>query len=655
VVFLSGTPHQGNMSRFENLLRLLKGEKEPDSAISGRVIYRTKEDVRDWNEAPLFPGRKVAPPIVVDLGPEYREWIDRIHEFFAPPRAGSPMSESRRRSVNWRCAQALQWAASSLQADLGYLVRQAIRAGWTPAKQSTLVEALHALRPYRMGPPNEPAEVLFTRILKEIDRPDEDADIEDIEDPDDAFLDPDGPTLDSLLHEGIRLLRSSPDDKWSMLKKHILDLAGDEKIVLFAQPIETVTALAGYLERITGVRPALIVGGQDDTTRQRAIDSFRRPDGPRYLVSSRAGGEGINLQVSRRLVHLDVPWNPMDMEQRVGRVHRCGSRQTILVDTLVVKDSREEVAYRVARDRLAQIAHMLVDPEKFERLFSRVISLIPPEEFIGVIVHKGEDGLSDDQEKKLAEMVRLGYQSWSDFNRRFATQDHAIRELNPGLASWDDLRRFLVDHAGGVLVEGFHALRFTQPDPAAEPVSFETCVPVVRLANGTHYAGQGHEGMPVSSPDGVKVASLGLNLPIVAEALRKVALSNGITGAAHLRWSDIRPRAPVAATLGVLVLLRQTLRSEGSRWVEHGLELRCYHVDEAGEWGEWTEGDRAVALSGLLKAIVRRDPHADGPLLDLLEKGETERITALRMPTDDDRARNMRHAVFPLLAAVIST
>jgi superfamily II DNA or RNA helicase len=654
VVFLSGTPHQGNMSRFENLLKLLKHDDEPDGAMAGRVIYRTKEDVRGWDGEPLFPGRKVAKPLVVDLGPEYREWIEQIHDFFAPPKAGSPMSEPRRRSANWRCAQALQWAASSLQAGLGYLVRQAVRAGWTPSKRRVLAEALLALRPYRMGPTDEPVDVLFDRIRKEIDRQKQAADIEDIEDSVDYSLDPDYPTLDSLLGDGIRLLRSSHDDKWSILADRILNPAGDEKIVLFAQPVETVTALAGYLERTTGVRPALIVGGQDDATRQREIDSFRKADGPRYLVSSRAGGEGINLQVSRRLVHLDVPWNPMDMEQRVGRVHRFGSRQTILVDTLVVKNSREEAAYRVARERLANIAHMLVDPEKFETLFSRVMSLIPPEEFIGVMVHRPGEGLSDDQEKKLAEMVRLGYQSWSDFSHRFAAQQRAIRGLSPGLATWDDLRRFLVEQAGCVRVEGFRALRFAQPDSAGEPVAFERSVPVVRHPDGTHYVGQEHDGMPVSRRDGVKVEALGLNVPIVAEALRKVALSIVPTGAAHLRWSETRPRAPVAATFGVLVLLRQALRSEGSRWVEHGLELHCYHVAESGVWSEWIEGDRNAAICGLLKAIVRRDPHPDGPLLDILVKCEAERIHALRMPTDDDRARNMRHTVLPLLAAVIS-
>ena len=160
------------------------------------MIYRTKEDVRDWDGQPLFPGRHVAPPVVVDLGPDYRDWIERIHDYFSPGDGAAKASTARRRSADWRCAEALQWAASSPQAGLGYLVRQAIRAGWTCQDRLALAEALRAIRPYRMGPPDEPIERLFERISKEIDRQKREADVEDIEELDDESPDPDAPTLD---------------------------------------------------------------------------------------------------------------------------------------------------------------------------------------------------------------------------------------------------------------------------------------------------------------------------------------------------------------------------------------------------------------------------------------------------------------------------
>ena len=164
--------------------------------------------------------------------------------------------------------------------------------------------------------------------------------------------------------------------------------------MLFAQPIETVSAFAHYLERTYGVRPAVIIGGQTDQARQEEIDRFWRPNGPQFLVSSRAGGEGINLQVARRLVHMDVPWNPMDLEQRVGRVHRFGSRETVLLDTLVMRDSREEEAYAVADQKLRMITKALVPKDQFDALFSRVMTLIPPEELQEALLRRRDDELA---------------------------------------------------------------------------------------------------------------------------------------------------------------------------------------------------------------------------------------------------------------------
>ena len=193
---------------------------------------------------------------------------------------------------------------------------------------------------------------------------------------------------------------------------------------MFAQPIETITAFAHYLERTYGVRPAVIIGGQSDQERQEEIDRFWRPSGPQFLVSSRAGGEGINLQVARRLVHIDVPWNPMDLEQRVGRVHRFGSRATVLVDTIVMRDSREEEAYAVADQKLRMIAKALVPPDRFDALFSRVMTLIPPEELQDVLLRRrGESGVDVE---KIAQLVQEGFNKWKAFHDKYSSEQKKI-------------------------------------------------------------------------------------------------------------------------------------------------------------------------------------------------------------------------------------
>jgi len=90
------------------------------------------------------------------------------------------------------------------------------------------------------------------------------------------------------------------------------------------------------------------------------------------------------MQRARRLIHLDVPWNPMELEQRIGRIHRFGSRKTILVDTVVAAGSREVDMYRIAREKLAMIASHL-DPEQLRLCLVGVMSLVPPKELEDIL------------------------------------------------------------------------------------------------------------------------------------------------------------------------------------------------------------------------------------------------------------------------------
>jgi hypothetical protein len=68
---------------------------------------------------------------------------------------------------------------------------------------------------------------------------------------------------------------------------------------------------------------------------------FKAPDGPRVLICTAAGREGINLQHARVLFNFDLPWNPMDLEQRIGRIHRYGQSDTAQIYNLVLSDTIE--------------------------------------------------------------------------------------------------------------------------------------------------------------------------------------------------------------------------------------------------------------------------------------------------------------------------
>lgn len=74
-----------------------------------------------------------------------------------------------------------------------------------------------------------------------------------------------------------------------------------------------------------------VLKGGDHGAKVAAERRFKRPDGPRVLISTAAGREGINLQLARVLFNHDLPWNPMDLEQRIGRIHRYGQAYTAQV------------------------------------------------------------------------------------------------------------------------------------------------------------------------------------------------------------------------------------------------------------------------------------------------------------------------------------
>ncbi len=652
LLMLSGTPHQAHQDRFENLLGLLKTREEPKTKLSGRVIYRTKEDVRDWDGNPLFPKRQVNPPLIVDLSENHREWLDAIFQYFAP-NAGYFASQ-KDRALNWRCAQALQWASSSPNAGLGYLVRQAIRGGWKLSK-SPMREAFTALRPYRNGPADEPVERLYERILREINQQAKESDFDDLEDIEGQAGNSDS-ELGELISTGVDLVNSPRQPKWEKLWAEVIMPAGAEKVVLFAQPIETVMALAQWLKKKTGRQPALIIGGQTDAERGVQVSNFRSHQGPQFLVSSKAGGEGINLQIARRLVHIDVPWNPMDMEQRIGRVHRFGSKETIIVDTLVVSGTREERMWNVARSKLRSVAQIMVEPEKFEALFSRVMSLVAPEEIQEIFVGDPSGNVSEEDSEKLSTLVVAGFERWQQFDKRFSETQREIKQMNPGLAEWQDVGWFLKEYGGTEDESGISITRF-RFDQNNVVLSSNEPAGVLRFRNGSlGYLGN-LEGAPLDGPEAQKVTGIGLNETRVLEVIRQHALPDMPTGAANLRWgadSDniVELLGKSAVVLAFVVQQIQFDAFGGSKCTLN--ELVIYGGKFGSEQISVINGkDKKLLISALQKVGIRARP-TNGLDFNWITAKERELGTLLFKPTPEQLKQKIRIAVWPILAAHIT-
>jgi superfamily II DNA or RNA helicase len=135
------------------------------------------------------------------------------------------------------------------------------------------------------------------------------------------------------------------------------------RAVVFTRRKETQHAIGEALQR-AGVAAGFIRGGEARQN-QAAIERFRaKPPGVHVLVSTDAGAEGINLQVANFLVNYDLPWNPMVVEQRIGRLQRLNSEHRhVAIVNLVAAGSVEERIVAWLLEKLQAVAQALGDVE----------------------------------------------------------------------------------------------------------------------------------------------------------------------------------------------------------------------------------------------------------------------------------------------------
>ena len=124
-----------------------------------------------------------------------------------------------------------------------------------------------------------------------------------------------------------------------------------EKVVVFTGFRATLEMLAAAVGE-AGLDAALYHGGLGRQQKEAVISAFQ---GPRpVLLTTEAGGEGRNLQFCHVLVNFDLPWNPMQIEQRLGRIHRIGQTRDVVLHNLVTRGTLEGTpsVNRVERLRL---------------------------------------------------------------------------------------------------------------------------------------------------------------------------------------------------------------------------------------------------------------------------------------------------------------
>jgi superfamily II DNA or RNA helicase len=131
-----------------------------------------------------------------------------------------------------------------------------------------------------------------------------------------------------------------------------------EKIIVFSSFKVTLDYLARRLKQ-EGIAVEVMHGGVKEE-RTSILARFQATDGPSVLLTSEVGGEGLDIQFCRSLINYDLPWNPMKVEQRIGRIDRIGQKSpSVSVVSLISAATIEERIYERLYRRLLTIEETL--------------------------------------------------------------------------------------------------------------------------------------------------------------------------------------------------------------------------------------------------------------------------------------------------------
>lgn len=151
------------------------------------------------------------------------------------------------------------------------------------------------------------------------------------------------------------------------------------KLLIFTEHKDTLDFLVGRLREwkltVTQIHGGMKIGDRDTPgSRIYAEREFREEC--QVLVATEAAGEGINLQFCWLMVNYDIPWNPVRLEQRMGRIHRYGQEKDCLIFNFVSTNTREGRVLHKLFDRIGKIEEDL-DPKRTGKIFNVLGEIFP--------------------------------------------------------------------------------------------------------------------------------------------------------------------------------------------------------------------------------------------------------------------------------------
>ena len=340
LLLLSATPHQGKTDSFHRLVSLLDKAAFPEPASVTRervqpyVIRTEKRNAIDADGNPLFKPRVTK---LVGVSWEGHEEQHQLYE---------AVTEYVREGYN----QAMREKKSYV----GFLMilMQRLVTSSTRAIATTLEKRLGVLQTPMTEPVQAP--VVTDEEWSEMDAQEQ---WETLLKTRIAAMQNEQSEVKRLLHLAQKVEARGADAKAEALLEWIYKFQQEEgdadlKVLVFTEFVPTQQMLAEFLTQ-RGMEVVRLNGAM--SMDERRVVQKRFAEDARILVSTDAGGEGLNLQFCHIVVNFDLPWNPMRIEQRIGRVDRIGQKAVVRAINFVFEDTVEFRVREVLENKLAVI------------------------------------------------------------------------------------------------------------------------------------------------------------------------------------------------------------------------------------------------------------------------------------------------------------
>jgi superfamily II DNA or RNA helicase len=422
-LLLSATPHQGKTDGFHRLVSLLDKNAfpEPGSVTRERVhpyVIRTeKRQAIDADGNPLFK-----PRITKLIGVSWEGHADQKQLYDA-------VTEYVREGYN----QAMR----EKKTYVGFLMilMQRLVTSSTRAIITTLEKRLAALQE-----PGEQLTMLPLIVEDEWNELDGQDQLESFLKTRLAALKNERAEVELLLTAARKVEARGPDAKAEALLEWIYKFQKEEgdpdvKLLVFTEFVPTQQMLAEFLGN-RGIPVACLNGSMSMEQRQQVQEAFAKET--RILISTDAGGEGLNLQFCHLVVNFDIPWNPMRLEQRIGRADRIGQKSVVRAINFLFADSVEFRVRDVLEDKLAVILEEFGVDKTSDVLDSAEAAHLFDNLYVEALLHPDRIPQSVEQ---VAETIKARAGEAHSKNTVLAngdalSPDEARNSLNQPLAEW---------------------------------------------------------------------------------------------------------------------------------------------------------------------------------------------------------------------------